>query len=66
MEDTKILQTIKYNDLFGTVEEQLPIVRIFAKLIKIRQKLRKQLSDTTQEQAHHGFLVDLAADALVC
>ena len=53
MEDTKILQTIKYNDLFGTVEEQLPIVKIFAKLIKIRQKLRKQLSDTTQGQAGH-------------
>ena len=43
MEDKLILQSLSYNDLFGPVEEQLRLVKIFKKLIIIRQKLRKQL-----------------------
>ena len=47
IEDRNTLQTISYNDLFGTVEQQIPIVRIFAKLISIRKKLSKKLDDMT-------------------
>ena len=57
IEDKLLLQSVSYNDLFGTVEKQLTLVKIFKKLINIRQKLRKQLN------AHHGYIVDLEDDA---
>ena len=43
MEDMLILQSLSYNDLLGPVEEQLRLVKIFKKLIIIKQQLRKQL-----------------------
>ena len=46
-EDLNILSQVRYDDIFGTIDRQVKITKLFQKIIKIRQK-----------QAPHGIIVD--------
>ena len=46
-EDISILCAVRYEDIFGTIDKQVPITKLFQTIIKIRQK-----------QAPHGIIVD--------
>ena len=46
-EDINILSLVKYDDIFGNIDRQVPITKIFQTIIKIRQK-----------EAPHGIIVD--------
>ena len=46
-EDINILCVVRYEDIFGTIDKQVPITKLFQTIIKIRQT-----------QAPHGIIVD--------
>ena len=46
-EELNILSQVRYDDIFGTIERQVKITKLFQKIIKIRHK-----------QAPHGIIVD--------
>ena len=52
VEDKLLSYDINYSDLFGQLDSQLKITKLFTSIIKLRQKFREK---SHLEQAHHGL-----------
>ena len=52
VEDKLLSYDINYSDLFGQLDGQLKITKLFTSIIKLRQKFREK---SHLEQAHHGL-----------
>ena len=49
-EETLLLNSVSYSHIFGTVEEQFQVTKVFQFLLR----LRKRLLDKDQRPAYHG------------
>ena len=51
-EDKTQLTDLSYSNLFGNIDGQLKITKLFTNITKLRQKFREKIQ---LEQAHHGL-----------
>ena len=52
VEDKTQLTNLTYSNLFGDIDGQLEITKLFINVIKLRQKFREKIQ---MEQAYHGL-----------